>query len=439
MDDPAGDAAPKLLAEAERDAEMTAARARVAISLVLLLVVQSILWGGLPPTELPAQRLFVMRQVESARMFLVALLVVGGVSYLAVRRDWLGGWRPFLTSTADAVLIVGNIAHTLLAADLPGGLLAVLPVTFAVPLVLASVAVHYRPTLQVYVMALYGAGLVAVLASLGTGSAAERAAGLQDAGLMFSAPPNVVRVVMLLLFGGVLVLVTVRGRALLRRAVDESVRRASLARFLPSEISSLIGTAAAATLREGRRQVATVVFVDMRDSTARAETLDSRALSVFISSFRRRITQAAHSHGGVIDKFIGDGALIVFGVPEPRSDDAARALAFASDLAGRIERWSAKRGAEQPVRIGIGVHTGEVYCGLVGDESRIEFTVLGDAVNVAARLEDATKRHGRPVLASEAAVRAAGAIGWAELRSEVLRGRGQETRIMAPADDAGSR
>jgi adenylate cyclase len=99
--------------------------------------------------------------------------------------------------------------------------------------VLASVAVHYRPTLQVYVMALYGAGLVAVLASLGTGSAAERAAGLQDAGLMFSAPPNVVRVVMLLLFGGVLVLVTVRGRALLRRAVDESVRRASLARFLP--------------------------------------------------------------------------------------------------------------------------------------------------------------------------------------------------------------
>jgi adenylate cyclase len=80
-----------------------------------------------------------------------------------------------------------------------------------------------------------------------------------------------------------------------------------------------------------------------------------------------------------------------------------------------------------------------VYCGLVGDESRIEFTVLGDAVNVAARLEDATKRHGRPVLASEATVRAAGAAGWAELRLEVLRGRGQETRIMAPGEGVDSR
>ena len=439
MDDPAADAAPRLLASAELEAEVTAAKARVAISLVLLVVVQAIVWGGLPPVELPTQRLFVLRQMESARLFLVALVIVGGVAYLGVRRKWAPKWRPFLTSTADATLILGNVAHTLLSADLPGGLVAVLPVTFAVPLVLASVTIHYHPSLQLYVTALYGAGFIAILVLLGVGSAAERAAGLQSAGLLFGSPPNFVRVVMLLLMGGVLVLVTMRGRALLRRAVDESVRRASLARFLPSEISSLIGTAAAATLRDGRRQVATVVFVDMRDSTARAETLDPRALSVFITSFRRRITKAAHAHGGIIDKFIGDGALIVFGVPEPRPDDAARALAFASDLAERVQRWNAKRGVEPPVRIGIGVHTGEVYCGLVGDESRIEFTVLGDAVNVAARLEDATKRHGHPVLASEAAVRAAGAIGWAELRSEVLRGRGQETRIMAPGNGVSSR
>ena len=168
----------------------------------------------------------------------------------------------------------------------------------------------------------------------------------------------------------------------------------------------------------------------MRDSTARAETLDPRALSVFISSFRRRITHSARAHGGVIDKFVGDGALVVFGVPEPSSNDARRALTFASDLTDRIDRWNRKRCFEPPVRVAMGVHTGDVYCGLVGDESRIEFTVLGDAVNVAARLEDATKRYGRAVLASDAAIAAAGAVGWAELGSEVLRGRGQETRIM---------
>jgi adenylate cyclase len=369
--------------------------------------------------------------MESARLFLVALVIVGGIAYLAVWREWLPRWRPYLTSTADAALILGNIADTLVAADLPGGLVAVLPVTFAIPLVLASVAVHYRPSLQLYVTALYGAGLVMILVVLGIGSAAERGAGLQSAGLLFGSPPNFVRVIMLLLLGGVLVLVTVRGRTLLRRAVDESVRRASFARFLPAEILPLIGTVAAETLREGRRQVATVAFVDMRDSTGRAETLDPRALSVFISSFRRRITKSAQAHGGVIDKFVGDGALVVFGVPEPGPDDARRALTFASDLSQRIHRWNCKRGFEPPVRIGIGVHTGEVYCGLVGDASRIEFTVLGDAVNVAARLEDATKRYGRPVLASDAVISAAGALGWAELGSEVLRGRGQETRIMA--------
>jgi adenylate cyclase len=431
MNDIAGDAPAKLLARSEREAETTAANARIAISLVLLTVVQVLIWNGLPPVELPVERLFVLRQMASARLFLGALVIVGVLSYVAVHREWLPRWRPFVTATADAALILGNIAHTLLAADLPGGLVAVLPVTFAIPLVLGSVAVHHRPALQLYVTGLYGAGLVAVLVWLGVGSAAERASGLQSAGLLFGSPPNSVRVIMLLLLGGVLVLVTVRGRALLQRAVDETARRASFARFLPPEISPLVGTAAADDLREGRRQVATVVFVDMRDSTGRAETLDPRALSIFISSFRRRITKSAQAHGGVIDKFVGDGALVVFGVPEPSSCDARRALTFASDLTDRIDRWNRKRCFEPPVRIGMGVHTGDVYCGLVGDESRIEFTVLGDAVNVAARLEDATKRYGRPLLASDATIKAAGASGWAELGSEVLRGRGRETRIMA--------
>jgi adenylate cyclase len=273
--------------------------------------------------------------------------------------------------------------------------------------------------------------MLLILAMLGSGTLADRAAALQNAIFVFSGPPNVVRVIMFLLLGGVLVLVTWRGRMLLHRAVAQTVARARLAQFLPAEIASLVGRSEAASLREGRRQTATVVFVDMRESTARAETLDPRALSVFISSFRRRVTDAARRHGGVIDKFIGDGALVVFGVPEPQRDDAGRALAFAAELLDRIERWNAKRGFDTPVRVGIGVHTGEVYCGLVGDEARLEFTVLGDAVNVAARLEDATKRYGRPVLASDATIEAAGRPDWSEVGREVLRGRAQPTAIMA--------
>jgi adenylate cyclase len=429
---PGAGAPEALLAQAERDAELAAAKARVVIAVVLILVVQTILWVGLPDAAYPVQREMVLNSVENALMFLGALLGVGLLSYAAVRRGWLPRWRPFLTSAADAALILGNIADLLLASNLPGGLVPVLPVALAIPLVLGATAIHYRPSLQLFVIALYATGLSALFFALGPGAIDERAAGLHASALLFGTPPNAVRLVMLLLLGGVLVLVTLRGRALLFRAVEEAGRRASLARFLPGEIAPLLWSAQARSLREGRRQVATVVFVDIRDSTHRAEAMDPRSLSIFIAAFRRRVTQAARAQRGVVDKFVGDGALVVFGVPEPAPDDAARALAFAADPLRLVERWNRKRGFDPPVRVGIGLHTGEVYCGLVGDDDRIEFTVLGDAVNVAARLEEATKRYAVPVLASEATLAAAGASG-AEVAQEVLRGRVHPTRIMAPA------
>ena len=99
-----------------------------------------------------------------------------------------------------------------------------------------------------------------------------------------------------------------------------------------------------------------------------------------------------------------------------------------------VERWNDKRQFDPPVLVGIGVHVGEVFFGVIGDQHRRELTVLGDAVNVAARVEQATKTAGTPLLASAEAVEAAGegAI-WTETRREVLRGRSGITRLMRPA------
>jgi adenylate cyclase len=162
----------------------------------------------------------------------------------------------------------------------------------------------------------------------------------------------------------------------------------------------------------------------MRGSTAIAERANPETVAILVTGFRRCVAQAARETGGVIDKFMGDGALVVFGVPEARADAAAQALAFADRLEAEVAAWNAGA-AQDPVRIGIGVHCGEVFVGVVGDDDRLEFTVLGDAVNVAARLEQATKTFGVTTLVSQAALEAAQAsgAGWREVSRSALRGR----------------
>ena len=110
-----------------------------------------------------------------------------------------------------------------------------------------------------------------------------------------------------------------------------------------------------------------------------------------------------------------------------------RALAFAHDLVRTVDAWNASRELPHSVRIGVGIHVGEVFCGIVGDEERMEFTVLGDAVNVASRLEQATKRYGEVILASGAAIEGStDRAAWREIGHESLAGRRESSAIFAP-------
>ncbi len=226
-----------------------------------------------------------------------------------------------------------------------------------------------------------------------------------------------------LLIWGLLAAVVIALVLFAMSATREAARRRSLSRFLPQELVSRL--ADDDSLKAGRRQQAVIAFIDMRGSTTIAEQPDPQELSAFLSAFRRRVMRISSLYGGVVDKFIGDGALVVFGLPEPTADDAARAVAFASDLVEVIARWNDKGDHDATVRIGIGLPCGEVFSGIIGEDARYEATVLGDTVNVAARLEQATKTHGASVLASEAVRRAAGTTtaAWREISREPLRGR----------------
>ncbi len=245
---------------------------------------------------------------------------------------------------------------------------------------------------------------------------AERQSHVRSVGLLTAAATSVSVVLM-----GVLAL----------SAMREVRRRASLARFLPAEVAPLLADGDQA-LRRGANRTAAVAFVDIRGSTALAERLDPAVLSQVLSRFRRHVSEAAQRHAGLIDKFIGDGALVVFGAVIDSEGAAAHALSFARDLIERIGDEPADQD-HGPLRIGIGIHYGEVFCGIIGDDDRLEFTVLGDTVNVAARIEDANKRFGTPLLVSEEVLTAAREPlqGWSKASDDVLPGRQTRTVVYA--------
>lgn len=208
-------------------------------------------------------------------------------------------------------------------------------------------------------------------------------------------------------------------------ALREARRRAALARFLPSEIAPLLADGATA-LSKGSSQTVAVAFVDLRDSTALAETLPPVEFMAILAAFRRHITRAARGTSGVIDKFIGDGALVVFGLTGERDAAAANALRFAEELLTLTHpKADCAQGAGPCSTFGIGVHFGTVFCGVVGDDDRLEFTVLGDAVNVASRLQAQTRKEGVSLIVSGSVLHAARQhpAEWRRLVGDTLPGR----------------
>jgi adenylate cyclase len=412
-----------LLQDAEFEAERTIGWVRIAIALTLAAGV----WFAVPwmSAEDPG---FTTRVIASG-LTLGALMALGIASLMTASGRRYRSWFAYAFTAADAVLVSLNLWTVLNTHQLSGSWTAALPAILVVPLLMAVGTLRYRPAVQIWATAWFVAGL----------SAAALTRGLDGPGLssdvapFFALAPNTMRLLILILIGATTTYVIMRAYRLLVRASREAVQRAMLARFLPSEVAPLVAGSGEGAWRRGRRQRVAILFVDMRGSTKIAEEMDPAQLSVFVSSFRRRITRAARAFPGVIDKFIGDGAMIIFGVPAPGPDDAGRAVNCGREIIRLVENWSAKRNFQPPVRVGVGIHIGEAYCGIVGDEDRLEFTVLGDAVNVAARIEQATKEFAEPLLVSEDVAREAGGPGaWREVTRDPLRGRLHQIGIFAP-------
>ena len=180
---------------------------------------------------------------------------------------------------------------------------------------------------------------------------------------------------------------------------------------------------------EGEETEVTVLFVDIRGFTAFAERSSAQAMVAELNRFYDYVVPLLAHHGGHANKFVGDGLLGVFGAPERRPDHADRGVAAALQIAEVVEE--AYGGA---LRVGIGVNSGTVVAGTVGGGGRLEFTVIGDTVNTAARVEEATRETGDAVLVTEATcgLLRADHGGFVERPGVPLKGKTEPVRLYAP-------
>ncbi|MBV8192471.1 MAG: adenylate/guanylate cyclase domain-containing protein [Alphaproteobacteria bacterium] len=405
-----------LLRHAEVQAELLIARLRLVVVAMLVAMIATSL------------SLFQTRPVGHVPLLASITVVVGftltsTASLSLIRR---GRYRPqlgWVFALLDVVVAVAALAEGGLRNGLAGNDLFLLASAWAGPLVLAFNALRYRPVIVASAAVLYVAGALAVALALGVSVLTPLPT--VDHPQFADLPANLVRLSLIVLLGLCLTLVVYRGRGLLLRALKEERERAILTRFLPGEVADEL-TRPNSHLREGISIECTVVFVDLRGSTALAERLSPAATADFLSRYRERIARVAGAHGGLIEKFVGDGAFIVFGAPSPKADDSTRAVACAKQLLATIAEWNAERAPAPPLAIVVALHTGRCFCGVVGAESRLEFTVVGDTVNVAARLEQLAKRLNRTLIASQVTLRQAGEDlsdgRWVRLGSRPLRG-----------------
>ena len=239
------------------------------------------------------------------------------------------------------------------------------------------------------------------------------------------------KVLSILLVTLVLVVALVRARRLLVRSLVDSAVARDLSRFVSPEIAGRI-TMADKAIEPGDAEVkvATVMFTDIEGFSSIAERLEPGEMMKTLNEYLGAVSEVIERHGGVVTQFVGDGMLITFNTANPDPDHAANAVRTAM---GIQEVLSVRRfGPGIPLKTRCGINTGRLVAGAVGTRERLLFTVHGDEVNIAARLENLNKEYGTYILASEQTVgESGGEFPFERIGDVTVRGRVTSTTVYA--------
>jgi adenylate cyclase len=223
------------------------------------------------------------------------------------------------------------------------------------------------------------------------------------------------KIISILVVTAILALAITRARALLTRAVAEGAAARELSRFFSPEIAQRItGAEMEIAAGQGELREAAILMLDIRSFTRYAATLPPAEVIAMLAEYQARMVPLIRAHGGTVDKFLGDGIMATFGAAQPSPRYAADALAALLACLAEAQEWAAarERGGLPALAVNGAVATGRVVFGAVGDSARLEYTVIGDAVNLSAKLEKHNKRARSRGLATAEAVALAEAQGW---------------------------
>ncbi|MDX1957958.1 MAG: adenylate/guanylate cyclase domain-containing protein [Leptospiraceae bacterium] len=184
--------------------------------------------------------------------------------------------------------------------------------------------------------------------------------------------------------------------------MHEANTKKMMERYLPQELVGELYNRNLSLEPGGVLQKVTILFIDIRSFTSISESLPVDRVVMILNDYLSTMTEIIFSNRGTIDKFIGDSIMTIFGAPIKGEDDSKRAVITAVQMLNQMKSFNEKY-PELPkaLEIGIGIHTGEVIAGNIGSSKRLDYTVIGDTVNLASRIEGLTKHYRTPILVTE--------------------------------------
>jgi adenylate cyclase len=196
----------------------------------------------------------------------------------------------------------------------------------------------------------------------------------------------------------------VRGGLVVLEDISQEKRlKTTMYRYLTPNVAEQVMALGEDGLMVGERRSATILFSDIRGYTTLTENLGAAEVMSLLNQYFETMVESVFNHQGTLDKFIGDALMAVFGAPLPLENHAWRAAQSALDMRQRLAEFNQRRIIQQQplIQIGIGISSGEVVSGNIGSHKRMDYTVIGDSVNLSARLEGVTKDYGCDIIISE--------------------------------------